>query len=274
MAFTLTIYVGGLCMLVQKKSEEPKGLYILMPEAPHHTPHCPVMITDRAEAFLGTLMLFSLPADEHLVDLAAHAVTPAKMPPETLAISNYVQLPVNPDCFTTKKLPCLARRVHLPLARSISPAGETAQLKVPTAGGGTQTLPFRGMVKVSYDVTDAAILEIAGQRVIPVSATGKPDSLTIYLANVPPSELAGGRFGAEDGDDAQHVQAYFNLLGADCSPPPHTPIIKHAEHHDFRKPGPKPNKCPVIPEAYTWPAAAFIDPANCTVGNGCDEYPC
>jgi hypothetical protein len=112
------------------------------------------------------------------------------------------------------------------------------------------------------------------------STTGGLPTLSIYLVNVPACELAGGRIQASKKDEAQHVQAYFNLFGEGCTAPSAKFYIRHAEDHYPKDPGNKPSECPIVPEPYALPSLAltdggFVDPANCTVGAGCgDDYPC
>lgn len=271
MAYKLTINVGGLCMLVQKESE-PKGLYILMPKADHHgPPHCPVMITEAANTPGGKALLIPLKEDEDLSSLAPQT-TSAQKPGSVLEMSQYAKQAVNALCFTAAPLPCLARKVVLPLGGAMTPRGPLAELMVPS-GSGTAKGEFTGIVSVVMDV------DILPDNLPMKCKTLTPSGgqITIWILNVPRSEWEGGRAGATAGHPANHVNAYYSLLEDNCTTGKVGPPILHVKSSDAH-PGSGDPRCPTTeipaPTVPNLVGIDFIDPANCTVGYGCETYPC
>ena len=268
MGYTLTITVGGLCMLVQKDSGE-KGLYILMPETKNgHMQHCPVMITEAGQLG-GDHLLVPLKADEDLTYLAAHEARLASQPANVLEISRYGGAKVDPAVFTGPRPKSLARLIRLPLGSTMEAVGETACLQVPD-GSTYVSKDFVGSVRITVRVTNTDDLKIAGKTLIPKPPANptEPRTLGISIIHAPREEWECKRRATVKDATATHVAAYFDLLRPGAS----KPEIKYGRTYDGT-PGHLPHGklCPVQDE----PAPAecprhpfWIDPANCTVGTG------
>lgn len=278
MAYKLTINVGGLCMLVQKKTS-PQGLYVLMP-ASHHE-HCPVMITEAANTPGGKALLVPIGEDQDLTYLAAHATKLQPRPPKVLEMSMYAGQPVNAGCFAGPRLNCLARVVRLPLGCTMTPADPVASLNVPDANGVYAPQDFVGTVAIGIDVQDLDVLVIAGKRLTPIVPVDpkSPATMTITILHVPRAEWECVEEGIAVGSPATHLDAYYDLLGDNCATPPNPrkPAITHATKHDGKAGNPSGKGCPTKDEPAPKKCATrllWIQPANCTVGYGCETLPC
>ena len=247
MGYTLTITVGGLCMLVQRQKAGEEGLYILMPETKHpHMLHCPVMITEAANTPGGKAMLVPLKVNEDLGKLAPHASVKAPRPNRVLLMSEYAAAKVNPDIFTSSPPANLARKIRLPLGSTMVDEGCTADLLVPeTVGagaGGFEILPFVGVVVVTVGVTSTEPLTIGGVTLAPSppEKPGDPSTLAITILHVPRAEWMCQRTAAKLNETATHIGAYYDLLAAGAK----RTVIKHAQVHHGSGGPPVPPNCP------------------------------
>ena len=228
MGYTLTIEVGGLCMLVQRTERGEEGLYILMPETKHtDMPHCPVMITEAANTPGGKGLLVPLSQNEDLGSLAAHAA--AIDPPKgMLEMSKYAGKKVDATAFTGTHAH-LTRRIRLPLGSTMVVGGRLADLVVPDGTGGGEILPFVGTVTVTVVVTTTECLKIADMELTPSAGAtpGAPKTMTITILHAPPSEWMCERMAAAKNSVATHPNAYYALLETGGK----HPKIRHGQEH-------------------------------------------
>ena len=267
MGYTLTITVGGLCMLVQREKAGEEGLYILMPETKHgHMQHCPVMITQPGQVGADNLLV-PLMADEDLTGLTEHGASAAE-PKRVLEISKYGAAEVDPTVFTGHPPKTLARLIRLPLGSTMADVGDTASLQVPD-GSTYVTRDFVGTVVVTVKVTKTNELKIAGKTLAPSKPAkpGDPTTIEISIIHAPREEWECKKRAVTKNHAAMHVAAYFDLLSAGAK----KPEIKFGKT-DGGEPGhPTGKPCPTKDEPAPSKCGTnllWIDPANCTVGIG------
>ena len=268
MGYTLTIKVGGLCMLAQRTERGEEGLYILMPETKHiHMLHCPVVITEAANTPGGIALLAPLTKNEDLCSLAAHA-SAAAPPGRVLEMSKYAGKKVDATAFTGAH-PHLTRRIRLPLGSTMVASERISDLVVPDGAGGGEILPFVGIVIVTVVVPATDKLDIAGMT-LTSSAAATPDApktMTITILHAPPSEWMCERIAAVKNAEATHVEAYYALLETGGK----RPKIRHGQDHVGTASHPHTLECPTGSQPAPNPCHEnfyWIDPANCTVGIG------
>ena len=271
MGYKLTITFGGLCLFVEKTRGDNVGLYVLMPRMNMAgMVHCTTLI-----GYDGKKVVWHhLRDSENLLDLADAKAAVVKHD-GILEMSNYGQARVDPACFTDTPPGALALRIALPLGSAIAAFGDSTMLTVPQ-NGGAKDLQFAGQVNVTVDVPDGQSIKIGGV-ILPSVAGANGQEINVIIANATRNQLAKKKATAVKGRSAEHIAAYYNLL----ENPPVRPDILHAVGQ-AADPDPEPDTCPTeidhpnhfVKGPFSSVSIFFGDPANCTVGWGCQQYPC
>ena len=275
----LTVELGGLCMLVIRKTGpvQGQGLYVLMPDGHHmEEQHCPLFVAESKHTASGDIEFARLELDEASdeVDLrfmAPHATKPTGMPAFVANVSNFYKVPrsVRAGCLAGGKEHGLAARIILPLPEKITGVGiNPAKFFVPTATTGTFTpATLNGQCEITYDVRDVSGIwnnRVKGVELRPDSA----DTIKMYFVNARPKDLSGASYEHQEGEPWQHPQAYHDLLdNGDSRRGPRAIFGKSVQGEDDK---PKKEDCRGI-NIPVWPPKSekFIDPYTCTLGGGC-----
>ena len=281
----LQVQFGGLCMLVQRTTGGPRGLYVLMPrmEHPGHR-HCQYLHceADFIQSGKNTLKVIrgevvdwkDVSSSGSIQDYQEHALEISKYP-------DVPAVPVDNQWLRGNVGECLAARIELPLPRQpFLFLGDPAELDVPdpanpTGPGIKRNAHGRVVVNIVPD-HQVDSLPVAGETLVP----DKDGLLQVSFLNVPPKHLKGGKFRQRKGTIVEHANAYYQLLTPArdwCELQKKGPPIKVGKDDHIGSPDDTPDytECEAgefhkIPFGET-----FIDPYNCTIGSGCAQgNPC
>jgi hypothetical protein len=272
--FKLRISFGGLCLFVQKTTGINPGLYVLLPKTggmPGMVKHCPTLIYQG----VAGREYRPLTRSENYLDMAP-AGSPSPHPCEIMEMSKYAGAAVNSGCFDGSNQN-VAFSFVFPLGGTILPTGECAKFTVPAGKDKTEDRYFTSQADLVMDLPDLSGkgLSINGVALQPIDG-----ALSLSIVNAPPDYFYGVRDAVVKNTKAEHLCAYYTLLDP-TNPNPPVDIL-HAEAQvgvgvaDPLRPCPGAKAHPALANEGESSAAIpfYGDPANCTVGWGCPQYPC
>lgn len=275
--YKLRIEFGGLCMLVQRDTGSPQGLFALMPtmNAPNMV-HTPMLLAcDKRYVSSG-----SRPKPVHLQNRVlkwgslANAGTKQPMHKHVPSFAKFGGKPLGTQWLThdpaqdqsAGRVGCLAARVELPLGSTISakPGAQIGEVVVNYEGQPRfEKVVGEAIVEVNVTNPSAATIDVgpdeSGNAVVL-----KPccDLLEIKIISIIREDLnvddctANTHKVVHKGDKIEHVQAYYQLLENGCGAGPSGPVVVVAEE-------------PPADEALRYILASrFINPYQCTLGTG------
>jgi hypothetical protein len=241
MAFELTVQIGGLCLLLERKETAATGLFVLMPEAPAHHSHAAVFVYDagNASGHQGInghdLTVTGLLQNGGIVGL----------PAEIAPVSHFAGgVPVASKWTESATLePGLLSRVKFDLGHQVVPVGRYADMNI-DVNNVVQRRNMTGRVELRHIVSD--------------------DSITVDDIRLTPDsegKVFIGFYSAPGGDfhhpgrphPADEVQPHFASYYALLEGTPTGPLPRTARDH------------PVPPGFHTM----LIDPVQCSLGGGC-----
>lgn len=264
MAFKkLKVYVGGLCLIVQRAG---KGMFFLMPNVPSDcAPHVPLLLAHPDNTASGATMVYPLRVhgrNVDLFDLAASDDSAIKTL-DVLNVSEYTKTPVHDDWLDIHATPVdpLVARVRLPLGPQFTPAGNAGLVSV----GHSKTVPVYGRGYLTIDVTNGQ-----GNLPVPEGPPLTPDAnqtITVQFLNIPMSQLHRTAADCHNiGDEILHPQAYYSLLEGN----PSGPSFYVGEKVAYGEKEPQ-QMMPLCDPKYFGPAdgtGRYVDTHDCTLGGG------
>lgn len=275
------IYLGGLCLLSQKKTNGNEALWALMPDLTNHPGmiHCPMLIVMHDVIHGKNATVYPL---EGLIDLTTGVQNgnPIQLP-KTLPFfeaAKYAGRGVRLDLFGSAPIGVSAR-VKMPLGSDFGPAGSPdGDITVDGVGD----IHTTGLAYAEVEAPDGVLhIKVKGGATVDVA----PNMIAI-IAAVPPSHLNLTRpIGHSKGDALPHLKAYYDLLAGTCKVDKNCPDAK-ATHlvNGVSDPG-AGRACHtqkfealvqlghrMVDEGkHGGFSQAFIDPIQCSVGFGCPD---
>jgi hypothetical protein len=284
----LHIELGGLCMLVQRTSQDEKGLFVLMPEMKMigHA-HCQYMVTGVKDDAAGRKPKLTR-IGGNVIDLrwiAANTKGADLRKNEYAQMSAYSGAIVDPRFFDVRTITGpLAASVVLPLSVTEEKGGfRTAAMCAEDPPGKDccgKSMPLVGRVLFTVDIDETAVRNLTSVGILgtPLEVDDK-GHLKVWFLNARPKDLGLQRYHHEPGEVADHLPVYYDLL-SNVILKPNIRVCEHQDgyddHPDFTSCAkgkidqwpPEKNKKKSDPELF------FIDPFNCTIGIGCETQPC